>query len=164
MKVAILSDIHDNVWTLATLLDGLEAEELIFCGDFCAPFTLRQIAEAFAGPVHVVFGNNDGDQLLLARVASQFGHVTLHGHFAELELGGRQVAVTHYPEIGKALARGDTYDLVCHGHSHERVIKRHGRTLRVNPGEVMGRLGASTYAIYDTETGEAEIVDVKRET
>ena len=160
MKIAILSDIHDNIWKLETLLAALEAEALIFCGDFCAPFTLAQIAEGFAGPVHAIFGNNDGDQLFLSRMASRFPHVTLHGDFAELELDGRQVAVTHYPEIGRALALGGIYDLVCHGHSHERVVEQVGETLRVNPGEVMGRLGLSTYALYETSTGQAEIVIV----
>jgi len=160
MKIAILSDIHDNIWRLETLLAGLEADALIFCGDFCAPFTLAQIAEGFAGPIHVVFGNNDGDQFLLSQVASKYGHVTLHGDFAELELAGRSVAVTHYPQIGKALARGGVYDLVCHGHSHERLIDIDGGTLRVNPGEVMGRFGMSTYALYDTATGEAKVVEV----
>ena len=155
MKVAILSDIHDNIWVLRDLLAGLTADVLIFCGDFCAPFVLTQIAEGFAGPVHAVLGNNDGDELLLARNAARFPHVTLHGQFAELELDGRQVAVTHYPHIGRALARGDVYDLVCHGHSHERLIEQVGSTLRVNPGEVMGRLGLSSYALYDTATGQA---------
>ncbi|MGD8397397.1 MAG: metallophosphoesterase [Anaerolineae bacterium] len=161
MKVAILSDIHDNIWKLEALLDGLEADALLFCGDFCAPFTLAQIAQAFDGPIHVVFGNNDGDQWLLCQVASKFEHVTLHGQFAELALDDRRVAVTHYPEIGRALAAGDAYDLVCHGHSHERVVERRGRTLRVNPGEVMGRFGPSTYAVYDTKTGEAGIIQVE---
>jgi predicted phosphodiesterase len=138
MRIAILSDIHDNIWRLETLLAGLEADALIFCGDFCAPFTLAQIGEGFDGPVHV----------------------TLHGQFCELELDGRRVAVTHYPEIGKALAQGGGYDLVCHGHSHERVIKKQAKTLRVNPGEVMGRLGPSTYALYDTDSGEASFVEV----
>jgi hypothetical protein len=32
--------------------------------------------------------------------------------------------------------------------------------VRVNPGEVMGRLGLSTYAIYDTASGEAFFVEV----
>jgi putative phosphoesterase len=160
MKVAILSDIHDNIWKLETLLGALEAVALIFCGDFCAPFTLAQIAEGFAGSVHAIFGNNDGDQLFLSRVASRFPHVTLHGDFAQLELDGRRVAVTHFPEIGQALALGGIYDLVCHGHSHERVVEQVGETLRVNPGEVMGRLGRSTYALYETSTGQAEIVIV----
>jgi putative phosphoesterase len=160
MKIAILSDVHDNIWRLETLLAALEADLLIFCGDFCAPFTLVQIAQGFAGPIHVVFGNNDGDKLLLARVAGRFPHVTLHGDFAELELDGRRVAVTHYPEIGQALARGSVYDLVCHGHSHERIVEQVGHTLRVNPGEVMGRFGLSTYALYDTITGQAEMIEV----
>jgi putative phosphoesterase len=160
MKIAILSDIHDNIWKLEALLTGLEADVLVFCGDFCAPFTLAQIGEGFSGPVHVVFGNNDGDQLFLARVASRFPHVTLHGQFAELELDGRRVAVTHYPDIGQALAHGGTYDLVCHGHSHERVVEQTGNTLRVNPGEVMGRFGLTTYALYDTASAQVEILKV----
>jgi len=160
MKIAILSDVHDNIWKLETLMGSLEADVLVFCGDFCAPFTLAQIAEGFSGPVHAVFGNNDGDQFLLARVARNFSHVVLHGDFAELELDSRQVVVTHYPHIGQALARGGTYDLVCHGHSHERVVEQTGPTLRVNPGEVMGRFGLSTYALYDTVTGQAEILEI----
>lgn len=160
MRIAILSDIHDNIWKLEALLASLEADVLLFCGDFCAPFTLAQIAEAFDGPIHAVFGNNDGDQFLLARIASKYPHVTLHGDLAELELDGRRVAVTHYPQIGNALAQGPAYDLVCHGHSHERLVETVGDTLRVNPGEVMGRFGLSTYALYHTGTGQAEIVSV----
>ena len=49
------------------------------------------------------------------------------------------------------------YDLVCYGHDHEAHVERVGNTLLVNPGEVMGRLGPSRYAVYDTETGEAEL-------
>jgi len=160
MRIAILSDIHDNIWRLETLLAHLEADALIFCGDFCAPFTLAQIAGGFAGPVHVVLGNNDGDKLLLARVAGKYPHVALHGDFAELEMDGRRVAVTHYPEIGRALAQANVYDLVCHGHSHERLVEQVGKTVQVNPGEVMGRFGLSTYALYDTSTGQAELVEV----
>ena len=37
MKIAVLSDIHDNIWKLETLLVGLEADVLVFCGNFCAP-------------------------------------------------------------------------------------------------------------------------------
>jgi predicted phosphodiesterase len=77
-----------------------------------------------------------------------------------LALADRSIAVTHYPEIGQALARGNDYDLVCHGHSHERMIQQEGNTLRINPGEVMGRFGLSTYALYDTVGGQGEIIQV----
>lgn len=154
MRVAVLSDIHDNIWKLEELLGGLkDVEALIFCGDFCAPFSLQMLAEGFSGPVHVVFGNNDGDKLLLAKVALEAGNVNLHGEFAELTLGDRKIAVTHYPNIGESVVASGRYDLVCHGHSHRYQVEKVGRALRVNPGEVMGRFGVSTYALYDTETG-----------
>jgi hypothetical protein len=162
MRIAILSDIHDNVWVLRELLDGLEADTLLFCGDFCAPFTLREIAERFGGPIHVIFGNNDGDQWLIGRVASGFPQVTIHGDFAELTLDGQRVAMTHYPPIGHALAQSGVYDLVCYGHDHQRSVEQVQKTVVVNPGEVMGRFGLSTYAVYDTGSRRAQIVEVKQ--
>ena len=161
MLIAVLSDIHDNIWKLEEALKGLlQAEELIFCGDFCAPFTLKQIADSFPGPVHVVFGNNDGDKLLLSRVATKAGNVTLHGEFAELELGGRRIAATHYPAIAVGLAASERYDLVCCGHSHRVAEERVRDTLLINPGEVMGRFGRSTYVLYDTDTGQATLREI----
>jgi uncharacterized protein len=162
MRVAVVSDVHDNIWQLAKVLARLpnEAETLICCGDFCAPFTLAQIAEGFGGPIHVVFGNNDGDQYLLSKVAATFAHVTLHGDFAELELDGRRVAVTHYPQVGIGLVKSGTYDLVCYGHSHRAGVMLEGAGIGLNPGEVMGRFGRSTYGVYDTATGKADIRQV----
>jgi len=161
MKIAILSDIHDNIWTLEEVLKQLNGTDaLLFCGDFCAPFTLAAIAEGFHGPVHVVFGNNDGDKWLLTKVANKAGNVTIHGAFASIDLGGRKIALTHYPEIAAGIAASGLYDLVCYGHNHTRRIERVGHCLKVNPGEVMGRFGVSSYAMYDTDTGEAEIVEV----
>lgn len=161
MRIAILSDIHDNIWALQRVLERLgDCQALLCLGDLCAPFTLAAIGEGFPGPIHVVWGNNDGDKLLLARTADKAGHVTLHGDFAELELGGRAIALTHYPQLAKALARGGDYDLVCHGHNHQRQVTAVQRTLLVNPGEVMGRFGVSSYAVYDTELHQAQIVEL----
>jgi len=161
MKIAILSDTHDNIWTLEEVLKQLSyADVLLFCGDFCAPFTLTAIAEGFPGPVHVVFGNNDGDKWLLTKVANKSGNVRLHGAFASIELGGRKIAITHYPEIAVGMVASGLYDLVCYGHDHTGKIERVGNCLKVNPGEVMGRFGISSYAVYDTDTGKVEIVEV----
>ncbi|MBN1640135.1 MAG: metallophosphoesterase [Anaerolineae bacterium] len=163
MKVAILSDVHDNIWKLAQVLDEVRragAGALIYCGDLCAPFTLKQIGDEFEGPVHVVQGNNDGDMLLLARIAAGLDNVTLYGPFAVLDLAGRAVAVNHYPQIARDQARSGQYDLVCYGHDHTPHIERVGDTLLVNPGEVMGRFGKSTYALYDTLDGNATLQEV----
>jgi len=163
MRIAVLSDIHDNIWALEqTMQEVAGADALIFCGDFCAPFSLALMAEKFRGPIHAVAGNNDGDMLLLMRNAAKAGNVTLHGPFAELTLGGRRIFVTHYAQLGEGMAASSLYDLVCCGHNHQPEIRRIGSTLLLNPGEVMGRYGHSTFGMYDTSTGEAELHEIKR--
>lgn len=154
MIIAVLSDIHDNIWNLADALGqivALKAEALVFCGDFCAPFTLSQMAEGFSGPIHCVLGNNDGDPRLLHKNALSAGNVTLQGHQgAELELGGAKIAVNHYPEVARPLAATDRWDLVCFGHNHEASLEQVGNTVLANPGEVMGRFGKPSFGLYDT--------------
>jgi hypothetical protein len=162
MRLAICSDIHDNVWRLEKALPGMSvANALIFCGDLCAPFTLMQLGRGFDGPVHAVYGNNDGDKIALVRVAEDAGNITLHGDFATLEIGGLKIAVNHYPEMAEILALSGEFDAVFYGHDHAPEVKtlRNGALL-VNPGEIMGRKGPSTYALMDTETREVEIVEV----
>jgi putative phosphoesterase len=161
MRIGIIADIHDNIWALEDVLGKLEGCEALLClGDVCSPFTYAAIGEGFKGAVHAIWGNNDGDRLLIVRVADKAGNITLHGDFAELNLGGRAIALTHYPHIGKALASSGLYDLVCYAHNHKRDATWMGKTLLLNPGEVMGRFGVRSLAIYDTERGEAEIVEV----
>lgn len=164
MKLAILSDSHDNIWNLERALKRvaqLDCGALLFLGDFCAPFTLKQIADGFAsGPIHAVFGNNDGDPFLLVKIASGYDHVTLHGQYAELEFGGRKIAINHYPEIAKRVAESGAFDAVFSGHDHEQYLHRIGKTLWANPGEVMGRFGDPTFGVYDTESGAFEHIRI----
>ena len=160
MRIAVLSDIHDNIWNLDRLLPQVRDCAQILClGDLCAPFTLAAIAEGFPGIVHVVWGNNDGDKLLLTRIGDKAGNVRLHGDLAQLTTEGRLIALTHYPHIAGTLAQCGRYDLVCHGHDHERRVTCLGQTVLLNPGEVMGRFGVASYAEYDTATGQARLIE-----
>jgi putative phosphoesterase len=162
MQIAIISDIHDRRDHLATVLDQVSgADLLICCGDLCSPFIVVQLGEGFHRPIHVVFGNNDGDLFRISQQASRFSHLTLHGEFAELTCDGKRIAVNHFPEIARALAASDRYDLVCYGHDHQHAITADGETVIVNPGEVYGGLsGTASYAVYDTATGVAERRDL----
>ncbi|NDJ51840.1 MAG: YfcE family phosphodiesterase [Chloroflexi bacterium] len=162
MRIAICSDIHDNIWKLESALPGMNrANVLIFCGDFCAPFTLTQIAHGFEGPVHAVFGNNDGDQHLLMKMAGEASTVTLHGQFADIEVGGLHIAVNHYPEIAKSVAAGGAYDVVCFGHDHTLHEEQVGETLLLNPGEIMGRFGRSTFMLLECSDRSVTVHDVE---
>ena len=163
MKLVICADIHDNIWVLEKALLGMTgADALLFLGDFCAPFTLVQLAEGFARPIHVVWGNNDGDKWLLTTQASRFDHVVLHGELADIEMAGKRLALNHYPDIARGLAQTGLYDWVFYGHDHLADDKAMGTTRLFNPGELMGRFGTSTFAILDLATGATERVEVPR--
>jgi hypothetical protein len=158
MRLAILSDTHDNVWTLREALPRIAAADAaLHCGDLCSPFVVKRLAEGLAGkPVHIVWGNNEGDVRLIARIAQEQGNVFLHGALAELTFAGVRVAMNHYPEIARRLAESGRYDLVCYGHDHQAHQEVVGACLLLNPGELMGLNGRPSFALYDTQTRQAE--------
>jgi len=166
MKIAVLSDSHDRLDHLTAVLNAVRqegAERVLFLGDFCAPFSLAALAEGFSGPVDCVFGNNDGDQFLLSRIAGQHPHVMLHGQLAELEISGRRIALNHYPDIARRLAESQAYHAVFSGHDHKRYVHQCGQTLWANPGEIMGRYGVISFGIYETDGNEFRHVIVTPE-
>ncbi|MFO7633177.1 MAG: YfcE family phosphodiesterase [Caldilinea sp.] len=159
-KIAVISDSHDQIATLTRALEEANAagaEVLLHLGDLCAPFMLNLIGERFTGPVHVVFGNNDGDGRLLQVIASKHPQIRLHGIYTEFEVAGRQIAMIHYPEPARRIAQSGHFDLVCYGHDHTKLLEKVGKSWLLNSGELLGMKGAASWALYDTQTGEARI-------
>ncbi|MEZ4865681.1 MAG: metallophosphoesterase family protein [Caldilineaceae bacterium] len=158
-KIAIFSDSHDNIQHLENALQQAKAagaEVLLHCGDLCAPFMLARMAQNFLGPIHVIFGNNDGDGRLLQTIAAQYPHVTLHGIYAEITVDNRQIAMIHYPEPARRIAQSGQLALVCYGHDHKRFHEQIGPCHLVNPGELLGMYGSHTWGLYDTRSQRYE--------
>lgn len=154
-KIAIFSDSHDNIQHLENALQQAKvagAEVLLHCGDLCAPFMLARMAQQFTGPIHVVFGNNDGDGRLLQTIAAQYPAVKLYGIYTEIEVANRQIALIHYPEPARRIAQSGQLDLVCYGHDHQKLHEEIGKCHLVNPGELLGMYGDPTWGLYDTTT------------
>ena len=146
MKICIVSDSHDRAEPLAAAIAEAQksgATTVIHCGDLIGANTLR-LSLKLNISLHVVHGNNLGDQVAMHRLmAKSGGTLFYHGPDAELELGGRRIFATHYPHYGRGMACTGDYDLVCCGHSHVAEIVRQpnikgGHTLLVNPGSVAG--------------------------
>lgn len=151
-KVAIMSDTHDNIAGLKRALAQIQesgAELLLHCGDLCAPFMIKHLAEGFVGPIQIIFGNNDGDGRLLQTVAGNYSHVTLNGIYTELSFGGRRIAMIHYPEPARRIAQSGQFDLVCYGHNHLQNCEQIGDCFLVNPGEILGMYNAPSWGLYD---------------
>lgn len=163
MRVAILSDTHDNIPSLraaVTYCNAYGVSLLIHCGDLISPFMLNELAQ-FGGAVHLIYGNNAGDQHLISQwCGTRFPTITHHGVLGAVEAGGRKFAFHHYPEITRGLAERQMFDVVCCGHNHCYMVEKIGVTVLVNPGELLGKDGQPTFSIVDTATLEVERVEV----
>lgn len=162
MKVAVLSDIHDNIWNLEKVLMRLKDEKIeaiIFCGDFCAPFTFRKLEESGI-PIYAVFGNVDGAQQEITELADKNKNVKLDKYLLEIELGNKKIAFCHNNKLAEGLASTKKYDAVFHGHTHISRTEKIGKTLLANPGEIHGFKGECSFGIYDTETNEIKIIKI----
>lgn len=161
MKIAIISDIHDNLWKLDVVLPCVyECDAMICCGDLCSPFVIDELANGFPRKIHIVFGNNDADLFRITAKTNRYSNVQLYGEFCDIELGGKRFAVNHFDYLARPIAKSQIYDTVCFGHNHEFEITTYGRTLAMNPGCILGaKFGKgkredteSTFIVYETET------------
>ena len=162
MQVAIISDIHDHIANLRTALKlAQDCELLLVCGDLCSPFIIKELAQGFSKDIHIVFGNNDADLFRITVNAANYPQIHLHGELCELEIEGQLFAINHFDNISRVLAASNKYDVVCFGHNHQFEISSEGKTLLINPGEIMGELkGLCSFVIYDTETKQPTRIDL----
>lgn len=160
--IGVMSDTHDNIWALSEAIEVLgSCDAILHCGDLISPFVIKRLGEGFPNiPVHVVWGNNDGDLHKLSGMASNYPHLVLHGALGEITLNGLRVAINHYPEIARPLAESGRYDLVVYGHDHAAHEERVGDCLLLNPGEVMGLNGRRTVAVVDLPGLESGFVEL----
>ncbi len=171
MRIAILSDIHDNLWNLAGALNAIQdADALICCGDLCSPFIIDELAK-FEKAIHIVFGNNDADLYRITLKAAKRPNCNLHGELFQTSFDNTRFAVNHFDYLARPLAKSGDYDVVCFGHNHEFEISRERSCLLINPGAIMGAKFSSgkweevapTFVVYDTGSSTAEAFELDRE-
>jgi len=155
--VGVISDTHDNVDNIRKAVEIFNTRGVslvVHAGDFTSPFTCipyRDLEAEFVG----VFGNNDGDLLLLHERTE--GRIHRQPH--QFAFADRKFVVMHEHHLVEALADSGHYDIVIFGHTHKAVVKKKNNTLIVNPGEAGHWLyGKATIGILDTGAMDAEIV------
>ncbi|MBU1092505.1 metallophosphoesterase [Patescibacteria group bacterium] len=163
MKIAIISDIHENFHNLGLALKDIEdrgMEQILCLGDLINPGIAQMLVD-FSIPTYMVWGNNDGEKVVITKFSlSKNSHLTVsdatHGFF---EADGKRIFMSHYPDIARSMAKSGDYDLVAYGHNHEKNTDKIGNCVVINPGEISAhKTGISSYAIYNTETNEVEII------
>lgn len=165
MKVGIISDIHENFHNLINTLEECERRKVgkIFClGDLINPGIAMVLSKSQI-PVYSLWGNNDGDKVMILRFANSPGsnlEMAINS-YAFVELDGRKGFISHFDDLAHPMAKSGSFDFVFYGHNHERKVEYIGECIMVNPGEVSAQLmGEATIAIYDTVKHNAEIIPI----
>ena len=161
--IGIMSDSHDNMDAIKAaveLFNKKKVKTVLHAGDIISPFTATAFSKLDAD-MYFVFGNNDGDRLLIKEKFDEIG-AQCCGDFGDLEIDGKRIALIHgtYEPPVTALAESGDFDIVIRGHTHHAGVTKINETLLINPGEAAGVLtGKRTVALLDPELG-VEMVEI----
>jgi len=159
MVIGIISDTHDhmdNIRKALKIFKEKNVKVILHAGDFVSPFTWRLFKD-FEGEFYGVFGNNDGDRVLLKKMYGE----RIQNQIRELEIENKKIALMHEPQMIESIALSDRFDLIVYGHMHEVDIRKIYNTLIINPGEACGWLyGKATLILLDLENLKPEVVSL----
>jgi len=159
MKIMIISDTHDNLEKIRNIikLANQKFDLLIHCGDLCSPFTAKEFLKLKI-PFIYVFGNNDAEKRLIEDILIKKGKV--YDVFVD-KIERYHFFVyhgTYYETIEKAI-NSQLFDFVIYGHTHKFEIKKLGKSLLINPGELCAYLsGKSSFCALDLDAKLAQVI------
>lgn len=174
MKIAIISDIHDNLVNLGKCLHWCakkKIKNIICCGDITNSETLKFLADNFKGIIYLVRGNIE---IYDKGEIGRYDNIKYLGRAGKIELNGKTIGVCHEPAyIPKVISMepssggGARCDIIFYGHTHKPWEEERDGVKIINPGTLGGMFTKATFAVYDTETETAnlkilELLDVRQ--
>ena len=161
MKIAVVSDTHNNWANLKKAIDWIKNEKIsliLHCGDISSQETINEAVKYFGNEIKFVKGNADFDLDLPEKMEIELkeeGPSTGSGRFST------KIGFCHFPDLAKKMAQSGKFDLVFYGHTHrpwdERVPSGRGECHMINPGELAGQFYKASFAVYDTATEKLEL-------
>jgi len=150
MKIAIISDTHNNLANLEKFLNSAEKEKikvLIHCGDVCNAQTLSFIEEKFAGDIYLSLGNCDlKDDLLNAKKKTN-----IFENIGKIKIDEIKIGFCHQFNFNQEKSLLDNFNFFFFGHYHFPSLKKIKNCFLVNPGNLSGIFYKPTFAILETK-------------
>lgn len=154
MLVALMSDAHDELDHLHRAVQqalAADCKRLIFLGDLTTPATLCFLRASWPHAMDLVPGNNDYPIASFLACARPWSNTIFHPTATDITLDNRRLYLTHVPnETLRIAAATGEFDALFFGHTHRPEHHAIGTTLIANPGDIQGRFGSPSFAIYDT--------------
>ncbi|MDR0869448.1 MAG: YfcE family phosphodiesterase [Planctomycetaceae bacterium] len=147
MKIGIISDTHGRLTETQWAVDLFKEQgvsAVIHCGDIGSV----SVVHAFRGiETHFVYGNTDGENVLLHYAAEEDGNH--HHHWCgSVKYEGKKIFFLHghQSERFEQEINSGNWDLICFGHTHQPAFELYGSTLILNPGALY-RVAAPSVAV-----------------
>src|SRR3989344_3654248 len=105
MKIALISDTHDNSPAVTWIIEYLNQNKIpvtFHAGDIINPTIITRFRDHFQGHLHFVLGNNDGEVMMLTQIADQAKNLTCHNKEMSLEIEGKHLFMNHYSTFAEA--------------------------------------------------------------
>lgn len=158
MKLAIISDIHDNLANLGHFFEIIkkeEVEKIICCGDVCNSETLMYLSENFKGETVLIGGNME---IYEEGETSKYKNINYLGRYGKIVLENIEIGICHEPSfIENILKENKKIDFIFYGHTHKPWISTKNKTTLINPGTLGGVFQRASFAIFNTETKDVKL-------
>jgi len=161
MKIAIISDTHDNLENLKKFLEWAKENEvkiIIHCGDVALPETLEVLLKNFKGKVYLVFGNAELNQDAFKNLQEEYSNLVIFEKVGELAFNKLKIAFSHFPSIARKVAYTNKYHFIFYGHTHKPWAEKINETYLINPGNLKGEPYQPTFCVLDLEKKKFELV------
>ena len=159
MRLAVLSDTHNQIANLKTVIERLRQENIetvIHCGDLTDVETALLLVEF---RLIVTFGNGDWRANQIRNTIMYYREDNFAGTVYRGKLDGINIAAAHGHLNGDIVSLLDSgeYAFVFYGHSHRRKDVMVRSTRLVNPGALGGQhVEERSFVILDLQTGKLD--------
>lgn len=160
-KIAITSDIHNNLANLKKVLDYCASNKvrtIICCGDLANVETLDFLNDNFSGEIYYTFGNMDDGQMQEYHFKKKYKNTFIFKKFGEAKIENKSIAFVHYPDKARELCESGKYDFVFHGHTHKPWTEKIGNCTLLNPGNVANEIYPPTFAVWETDNDKFDLI------
>lgn len=161
MKVAVMSDSHDNTDNIekaAEIANRYNCGMLFHLGDLVSPDAAERL-NLFNGLVKGVFGNCDSQQQEIQRIFNCMGG-EIEQPPLRFEMEGKNIVMLHEPYNLDQLVEEQHSDFIFYGHLHKVDYRKIGGTYVLNPGETGGWFRKPGFFIVDIAATKFEQIEL----
>ena len=159
MKIAIISDSHDNLKNIEKffyIIKNEKISKIICCGDIASKETIEFISTNFLGEIFLVLGNAE---TFTEEDIKKIKNINYQGKIGYAKIEHLNIGFCHKPIDIENVKKGtkNNLDFIFYGHTHKPWLEKSNNTILANPGNLAGIFYQPTFALLDTHSKNLEL-------